>query len=81
VSRGKAFSGGLGFVSSNQASEVITEGAVRAEGGDIEEAFDAAAEADLIGAILIADRPAHLAVPATAKEKYSSSSDTGSDYA
>jgi hypothetical protein len=36
------------------------------ESGDVEQSFDAAPEADLIRAILIANRPAHFAVPATA---------------
>jgi len=53
-------------VTGHQAIEVVTVRTVSAEGLLIEKAFDAAAQANLIRAILEAHRPTHLAVPAAA---------------
>jgi hypothetical protein len=71
---------GLGFgrnlvpsrtVAGHQLIEVVTVRSVSAEGLLIEQAFDAAAEANLVGAILEANRPTHFAVPAATKDHYS----------
>ena len=72
--------GGLGLgmnlvpsrvVAGHQLIEVVTVRSVSAKGLLIEQALDAAAEADLIGVIVEANRPTHLAVPAAAKDHYS----------
>ena len=66
ISRGRNLAGSSP-VAGNQPVEVIAVRSVRAESFFIEEALDATPEADLIGAILEANRPAHSAVPAAAK--------------
>ncbi|GEM_PF-6763030 len=59
---------GAGLLSAvNQAGEIVAVGAIGAKQFFVEEAFYAAAGADLIGISLRAERPAHFAVPATAK--------------
>jgi len=68
-------------VASHQAIEVVTVGSVSAEGLLIKQAFDAAAQANLIGVILEADRPTHLAVPAAAEDHHSRRSQPGSNHA
>ena len=82
--------GGLGFgrnlffsspVAGNQAVEVVAVGSEGAEVGLVEEAFDAAAQANLIGVILEADRPTHLAVPAAAEDHDSGCSEAGGYHA
>lgn len=60
----------------NQAVEVVAEGAVGAEGFLVKETLDAATEADLIGMLLIADWPAHFAMPAAAKDQNRSASNS-----
>ena len=55
----------------NQAVQIVAVGTVRAESLFVEQAFDAAAQADLVGMLLQGDRPAHLAVPAAAKNHQS----------
>jgi hypothetical protein len=71
---------GLGFgmniagsssVAGNQALEVVAVRPVGAESSLIKQAFDAAAQANLIGVILRAHRPTHIAVPATAEQHHS----------
>ncbi len=58
------------LVHADEAIQIVAIGSVGAEGFLVEEALDAAAEADLVGVIFKANRPAHLAVPATAKDYY-----------
>ena len=55
-------------VAANQLVEIVTVGSVGAECCLIKQALDAAAQANLIGVILKAHRPTHLAVPAAAKD-------------
>lgn len=52
------------LVAGNQAIEVVAVGSVGAEGFLIKQALDATAQANLIGMILEANWPTHLAVPA-----------------
>lgn len=66
---GKNFAGSSP-VARDQAAEVVTVRSVGAESFLIKQALDAAAQANLIGAILRADRPTHIAVPATAEEHH-----------
>ena len=82
--------GGLGFgmnlvpsslVAGNQAIEVVAVGTVGAESCFIKQALDAAAQANLIGVILEANWPTHLAVPAPAKDYHSGSTQPGGNYA
>ena len=82
--------GGLGFglnfivsgsVASNQATEIVAIRSVGAESFLIKQALDAAAQANLIGAILEANRPTHLAVPATAKDHHSGCAQPGCNHA
>ncbi len=51
----------------NQAIQLVTVGSVSAKGFFIEQPLDAATRADLIGMLLQPNRPAHVSVPATAK--------------
>jgi hypothetical protein len=53
-------------VAGHQAIEVVTERTVSAEGFLVEQAFDAATQANLVGVILEANRPTHPAMPAAA---------------
>jgi hypothetical protein len=57
-----------GLVAGNEAVEVVAVGSVGAKCLLIKQALDAAAQTNLIGAILEANRPTHLTVPATAKD-------------
>ena len=57
-------------VASHQAIEVVAVRSESAEGLFIKQAFDATAQANLIGVILEAHRPTHLAVPAAAEDHY-----------
>ena len=68
-------------VPGNQAIEVVAVGAVGAEGLLIKQAFDAAAQANLIGVIVEAHGPAHLAVPAAAKDHDSGRAQAGGKHA
>jgi hypothetical protein len=61
----------------DQAVQVVAVLAVCAEGLFIEEALDSAAQANLVRVILIADRPAHFTVPATAKNEHGCSGNPG----
>jgi len=81
--------GGLGFrrsplgssqISGDEAIEVIAVGSVSAEGLRIKQTFDATTEANLIRVILEANRPTHLAMPATAEDHYSSRSQPSSNH-
>lgn len=58
-------------VASYQAIEVVAVGSVSAKSLLIKQALDAAAQANLVRVILIAHRPTHLAVPATAEDHHS----------
>ena len=60
--------------------EIVTIGSVGAEGLFVKQTLDATAEANLIGMILEAHRPTHLAVPATAEDYDSSRSQTRRNY-
>jgi len=61
-------------VVSYEAVEVVAIGSESSEGLFIKQAFDAAAQADLIGVILEAHRPTHLPVPAAAENHHPSRS-------
>jgi hypothetical protein len=67
-------------VPGNQPIEIVTIGSVRAEGLLIKQALDAAAQANLIRVILEANRPTHLAMPATTEDHYSSRSQPSSNH-
>jgi hypothetical protein len=80
---------GLGFgmnvssssaIPGNQAIEVVAVGSVGAEGLFIEQTLDTAAQANLIRVILEPNRPTHFAVPATAKDHHSRSSQPSRDH-
>ena len=68
-------------VASHQAIEIVAVGAVGAERLLIKQAFDAAAQADLVGAVLEAHRPAHFAVPAAAENHYTGCAQSGGNHA
>lgn len=72
--RGLGFGTQLGqavLIPGNQAIQIVTVRAIGAECGFVEQAFNTAPGANLVGMILEADGPAHLAVPAAAKDYYS----------
>src|SRR5579864_7785687 len=58
----------LGAIVSKQSLQIVAIGPETAEGVLIEQAFDAAAGADLVGASLRTDGPTHFAVPAAAEQ-------------
>jgi hypothetical protein len=58
-------------VPGNQPIQIVAVGSVGAEISFIKQAFDAATDAGLVGVILLADRPAHIAMPAAAKHHQS----------
>lgn len=64
----------LAGVPSDQMVQVITIWAVSSESLFIKQAFDSAAQANLIGMLLITHRPTHLPMPAAAKYQHSRSS-------
>ena len=68
-------------VPGNQPIQVVTVWPISAERVFIKQALDAATQADLVGVLLQADRPAHLAMPATAKNHQSSPCQPGSHHA
>ncbi len=68
-------------VASHQAIEVVAVGSVSAKGLLIKQAFDAAPQANLVGVILEAHWPTHLAVPAAAENHHSRRSQPGSNHA
>ena len=61
----------------DQAVEIVTIRTVGAERPLIEQAFDSAAQAYLVRVVLIADRPAHFAVPAPAEHEHGGSGNAG----
>jgi len=73
--------GAPGPVPFNQVIEVVAIGSISAEILLIKQAFDAAAQTNLIGVIVEAHRPAHLTVPAAAEDHYSSCSEPGGNHA
>jgi hypothetical protein len=58
----------LGAIVSKQSLQIVAIGPVTTEGVLIEQAFDTAGGADLVGASLRTDGPTHLAVPAAAEQ-------------
>jgi len=68
-------------VASHQAIQIVAVGAIGAERLLVKQAFDAAAQANLVGAVLEAHRPAHFAVPAAAKNHHTGRAQSGSHYA
>jgi len=68
-------------VVSYEAVEVVAIGSESSEGLFIKQAFDAAAQANLVGAVMEAHRPAHFAVPATAENDHARRAQSGGDYA
>ncbi len=59
-----------GPILTDQAIQFVAIGSVGAESLLVEEALDPAAQANLVRVILEANRPAHVAVPATAEDYY-----------
>jgi hypothetical protein len=53
-----------------QAVKVVTEWAISAKCAFIEKPLDAATQANLVGVVLRADWPTHLAVPAAAEDHH-----------
>ena len=68
------------LVAGNQTIEIVAVGSVGAESLFIKQPLDAATQANLIGVIAEANRPTHLAVPATAEDYDSSRSQPGGNY-
>jgi len=68
-------------VASHQAIQIVAVGAIGAERLLIKQAFDAAAQANLVGAVLEAHWPAHFAVPAAAENHHAGGAQSGSHYA
>lgn len=54
-----------GSIQGNKAVQVVAVGTVGTEGFFIEQTLDTATQTDLVGVVLEANWPAHLAVPAT----------------
>lgn len=67
------FALGLARLPGNELIQVVAVGAVSAEVLLIEEALDAAAQADLIRVLLETNWPAHFAMPATAQNQHGGS--------
>src|SRR5438093_12551807 len=61
----------------NELVQIVAVRSVGTERPFIKKAFDAAPKANLIGMFLIADRPAHLAVPATSEHEHCSPCNAG----
>ncbi len=59
--------GAIGRVPGNQAVEIVTVGTIGAERLFIKKALDSASETDLVRVLLVADGPAHLAMPTAAE--------------
>ena len=68
-------------VASHQAIEIVAVWPVGSERFLIKQAFDAAAQADLVGAVLEAHRPAHFTVPAAAENHHTGCAQSGGNYA
>jgi len=60
---------GAGAVPGDQTVEIVAVRAISAESLLVKQAFDAASGANLVGVALGPDWPAHLAMPAAAKQK------------
>ena len=80
--------GGLGLtfsvsdaVASHQVIQIVAIWPISAESFFVKQAFDAAAQANLVGAVMEAHRPAHFAVPATAENDHARRAQSGGDYA
>ena len=67
-------------VARHQAIQIVAIRAVGAESLFIKQAFDAAAQANLVGAVLEAYRPAHSAVPAAAENHHASRAQSGGNH-
>ena len=61
----------------NELVQIVAVRSVGTERPFIKKTFDAAPKANLIGMFLIADRPAHLAVPATSEHEHRSPCNAG----
>ena len=61
----------------DQPVQVITIRAIGAKRFLVEETLDPATQADLVGVTLGADRPTHLAVPATTEQHHADSGHSG----
>jgi len=61
----------------NELVQIVAVRSVGTERPFIKKAFDAAPKANLIGMFLIADWPAHLAVPATSEHEHRSACNAG----
>ena len=68
-------------VASHQAIEVVAVGSVSAKGLLIKQAFNAAAQANMVRVIMEAHRPTHLTVPAAAENHHSRRSQPGGNHA
>ena len=68
-------------VTSHEVIQIVAVWPVSAESFFIKQAFDAAAQANLVGAVMEAHRPAHFAVPASAENDHASRAQSGGDYA
>src|SRR5580698_10925662 len=87
--RSGSVTGGFGFsfgwewssasaVPSDETGEIVAVGAVGAKIFLVEQALDAAAEANLVGIILSANRPTHPAMPTSAHHDHAETGQTGS---
>lgn len=61
----------MGIVPGDQTIQVVAVGAISAECALVEQALDTAIEADLVGAVLRTNWPAHFAVPAPSQDHHS----------
>jgi len=61
----------VGVVPSDQTIQIVAVRPVGAECALIEQTFDTAIKADLVGAVLRTNGPAHFAVPATSQDHHS----------
>lgn len=68
-------------LASHQTIQIVTIRPIRAEPLFIKQAFDAAAQANLIGAVMETHRPAHPAMPAAAENHDASRTQSGSNHA
>ena len=66
-----------GSVPGNQPIQVVAVRTIGAKSFFVEKALNSAAQAYLIRMLLVADRPAHLAMPAAAENEHCSPGDTG----
>ena len=68
-------------VTSYEVIQIVAVWPISAESFFIKQAFDAAAQTNLVGAVMEAHRPAHFAVPASAENDHASRAQSGGDYA